>query len=133
MASSKTDQAGEGAYLYLTAETLLAVKKWLNLLSLTEQDPLFWSFFSGKTMKVRGPLKVVGIYNLIKKELGRQCSGHSFRVGACEDMTAMGINEGGIMTAGRWKDPKMPTYYAREINAGKSGMAEMDRRRKSQD
>ncbi len=128
---SKTDKDAEGAYLYLSEETLSAVKRWIGLLSVTESDPLFWSFFAGKAMKLRGPLKVVGIYNLIKKELGLACSGHSFRIGACEDMTEMGINEGGIMNAGRWKDPKMPAHYAAEINAGKSGMAEMDRLRKA--
>ena len=52
-------------------------------------------------------------------------SGHSFRIGACEDLGMNDFSLPVIMQAGRWKSPSMPAYYLRKITAKKSGMSRL--------
>ena len=122
---SKTDQESEGEYLYLRPETIEAYQQWHQVLQKPKDAPLFWSFFKGG--KLKAPLSDRGLMKIIKGAFYfiEGVSSHSFRVGACEDMASNNIAMTQIMLSGRWKDPKMPAYYSRKINASKSGMAEL--------
>lgn len=122
---SKTDQAGEGEYLYLRPETLDAVTRWIQCSGKSKGEALFWSFYKGG--KLKQPLSTRGILKIVKDEFLfiDGASSHSFRIGACEDLAAHNISMTQIMLSGRWKDPKMPTYYSKKIQASRSGMAEL--------
>lgn len=48
---------------------------------------------------------------------GRGCSAHSTRVGLTQDMFVSGEDLAGIMDAGRWKSPRMPLSYNRNLAA----------------
>jgi hypothetical protein len=50
-------------------------------------------------------------------------SGHSTRVGATQDLSALDIDLASITQAGGWKSTRMPLQYAEKINAARSGMA----------
>jgi hypothetical protein len=52
-----------------------------------------------------------------------QVSGHSTRVGATQDLSALDIDLAAITQAGGWKSTRMPLQYAEKINAARSGMA----------
>jgi len=55
----------------------------------------------------------------------RGFSGHSCRVGACQNMSIAGMGIHQIMLAGDWDSPDMPAYYARKVAPDKSGMAKL--------
>jgi len=50
-------------------------------------------------------------------------SGHSTRIGACQDLAALDIDLAAITQAGGWKSTRMPLQYAEKINAPRYGMA----------
>jgi|HubBroStandDraft_6_1064221.scaffolds.fasta_scaffold848595_2 hypothetical protein len=52
-----------------------------------------------------------------------QVSGHSTRVGATQDLSALDIDLAAIAPAGGWKSTRMPLQYAEKLNAERSGMA----------
>ena len=52
-------------------------------------------------------------------------SGHSLRVGACQDLLANGASVLGAQQAGDWKSPVMPAYYGERIIAAESPMAQL--------
>ena len=51
-------------------------------------------------------------------------SGHSLRVGAAQDMAAVGIGTAAILQAGGWKDERMVRRYIRKLGALEGGMAQ---------
>jgi integrase len=54
----------------------------------------------------------------------RDYSGHSLRVGAAQDMAAVGIGTAAILQAGGWKDERMVRRYIRKLGALEGGMAQ---------
>ena len=114
---SKTDQAGEGAYIVITPDTLTALK-------LLRQDSEAWSdeesvfglSMSQISRRVDSMARAAG--------LGEGYSGHSGRVGLAIRMTRRGAPLQAVQTHGRWKSPSMPARYTRsEKGARGSGMA----------
>ena len=51
-------------------------------------------------------------------------SGHSPRVGAAQDMAAVGIGTAAILQAGAWKDERMVRRDIRKLGALEGGMAQ---------
>jgi hypothetical protein len=51
-------------------------------------------------------------------------SGHSLRVGAAQDMAALGVETAAILQAGGWKDVRMIKRYLRQLSALEGGMAQ---------
>ena len=51
-------------------------------------------------------------------------SGHSLRVGAAQDIAAVGIGTAAILQAGGWKDERMVRRYIRKLGALEGGMAQ---------
>ena len=107
---SKTDQAGEGAYVVVTPDTLAALKQ-------LRQDSEAWSdddFVFGLSMsqisrRVDSMARAAG--------LGEGYSGHSGRVGLAIRMTRRGAPLQALQTHGRWKSPQMPARYTRSEKA----------------
>ena len=51
----------------------------------------------------------------------REITGHSGRVGMAQDLSAAGFALPELMTAGRWKSPRMPARYTERQAAGRGG------------
>ena len=131
---SKTDQVGEGEYLYLCEDTRQIVQKWLKGSEL-EEGYLF------RRMTARGdnlyinkdtdePSKLTddGVRKIIKSCAARvgltdKVSGHSARIGTAISLAQSGASLVDIQVAGRWKDPGMPAHYARAQFAERGAIA----------
>ena len=110
---SKTDQAGEGAYVVITPDTLAAMKllrqdsdAW------TDDEPVFGLSMSQISRRVDSMARTAS--------LGEGYSGHSGRVGLAIRMTRRGAPLQAVQTHGRWKSPKMTARYTRGEKALKS-------------
>ncbi len=53
----------------------------------------------------------------------RDITGHSGRVGMAQDLSAAGFALPELMTAGRWKSPRMPARYTERQAAGRGAVA----------
>jgi len=51
-------------------------------------------------------------------------SGHSLRIGAAQDVAAVGIGTAAILQTGGWKDGRMVRCYIRKLGALEGGMAQ---------
>ena len=131
---SKTDQEGQGEYLYLCEDTRQIVGEWLKRSELQEDD-LF------RRMTARGdnlyrdkdtgePHKLTddGVRKIIKQSAASvritdKVSGHSLRIGSAVALAQGGASLVDIQVAGRWKDPGMPAHYARAQFAERGAIA----------
>ena len=101
--SSKTDQEGQGAVLYVTERTMKALRAIRPWPQPAVGEKIFgWS--SGAISRV--------ITRLAERAgLKGDYSGHSPRVGMAQDLSRLGASLPEIQNAGRWKDPRMPASY----------------------
>ncbi|MFT7111441.1 MAG: integrase [Porticoccaceae bacterium] len=126
LSHSKTDQDGEGQWLYLSATTMRVLGHWQRTARLTS-GALFRGIDSGNRLNER--LSDKGVERAFKRiavRLGfspHLFSGHSTRVGAAQEMVEANIDTAGILLAGRWSDTRMVTRYAKKLNAKRSGSA----------
>jgi integrase len=105
---SKVDQEARGRYLPLRAQTMFAIEQWINAAKLSE-GPILRSIDRGEKI---GSILGSGQINRIYKQLAWQAglnsdlitriSGHSFRVGAAQDLLASGASMPTIMQQGGW-------------------------------
>ena len=104
---SKTDQAGEGAYVVITPDTLVALKQLRQDSGLIPDAdaPVFGLSMSQISRRVDSMARAAG--------LGEGYSGHSGRVGLAIRMTRRGAPLQAVQTHGRWKSPSMPARYTR--------------------
>ena len=104
---SKTDQTGEGAYVAITPETLVALKQLRQDSGLmSDADaPVFGLSMSQISRRVDSLARAAG--------LGDGYSSHSGRVGLAIRMTRRGAPLQAVQTHGRWKSPQMPARYTR--------------------
>ena len=110
---SKTDQAAEGAVLYLgpaAVDTLLAIRPEKAVID--SGASVFGLSASQIYRRVKAATKMAG--------LGEGFSAHSPRVGMAQDLSAAGAELPELMTAGRWDFPTMPAKYT-EVQAVGSG------------
>ena len=107
---SKTDQAGEGAYVVITPETLVALKQLRRDTEMgSDEAPVFGLSMSQISRRVNSMARAAG--------LGEGYSGHSGRVGLAIRMTRRGAPLQAVQTHGRWKSPSMPARYTRSEKA----------------
>ena len=149
---SKTDQAGEGRTKYVSAAAVDAVGAWLALRrrqaggrELATTEPLLTSV--DRFRRAGGRLSDDGIRHVLlgiarrglailqpeltAAEITAQCrglSGHSFRVGFAQDLTAAGEGLAAICQAADWKSPEMPTRYAEALAARSGAVARLRKR-----
>jgi integrase len=141
--SSKTDQAGEGAYAYLSPATMAAIARWREKAGISK-GPLFRrviTHFDGSVDRIGStrlhPNSITLVYKRLvraawqKKLLGEMSeaeldrwvgavSSHSIRVGVAQDNLAAGEGLPAIMQAYRWRDAKTVMRYGARL-ATKSG------------
>ena len=123
VARSKTDQAGEGAELYIGQPTVDAIRLWISRGEIAS-GPLFRPVYRDKVVNRR--LSARQIMHVIKTraaEAGYNASSHSLRVGTCQSLAECGASLVEMQQAGRWKDPKMPAYYSRRQMASRGAIA----------
>ena len=131
---SKTDQEGEGEYLYLCEDTRLIVQKWLKRSGLTGGYPFRRmtargdNLYVNKDIREPSTLTADGVRKIIKQSAARvglteKVSGHSARIGSAVSLAQAGASLVDIQTAGRWKDPGMPAHYARTQFAERGAIA----------
>ena len=107
---SKTDQAGEGAYVVITPDTLTAMKLLRqDSEAWADGEPVFGLLMSQISRRVDSMARAAG--------LGEGYSGHSGRVGLAIRMTRRGAPLQAVQTHGRWKSPSMPARYTRNEKA----------------
>jgi len=123
---SKTDQEGVGATIFLPGFVRRLVQTWLQTAAITD-GPILRAVF--KDGVAGGPLtggNVTRIVGLMAKAAGIDAtglSGHSLRVGMCQDLISAGHELPAIQQAGRWKSPEMVAAYGRKLSARKSAVA----------
>ena len=148
---SKTDQDGAGAVKYLSPPAMRAIRAWLERREIIGGAPVApaaplltsidrWGRI-GKRLSADGVRRLVrdiarrGLRELLpaidESELERRLfglSGHSFRVGLAQDLTAAGEGLPAICQAADWKSPAMPVRYAEALAARSGAMARLGRR-----
>ena len=113
---SKTDQEGEGVVPYIgkhAADALKAIRPTEEQLDL--QAPVFSLPPQQIGRRVDAAAKAAG--------LGEGFTGHSGRVGMAQDLANTGAELPALMTAGRWKNSKMPARYTERPAAGRGAVA----------
>src|SRR6267142_5796990 len=125
----KTDAEGQGRLAYLSRETVRWLRVWLEHAQISEVA--VFRRLIGRS-QIGGPLNPGSIAPIFKRvaqwigmpeRLVDRVSGHSTRVGATQDLSALDIDLAAITQAGGWKSTRMPLQYAEKINAARSGMA----------
>ena len=130
----KTDQEGEGEYLYLCEDTRKTVTGWLERSGLTEgylfrrMTPRGDNLYVNRNTGEPYALTADGVRKIIKRSAARvglteKVSGHSARIGTAISLAQSGASLVDIQTAGRWKDPSMPAHYARVQFAERGAIA----------
>lgn len=101
--TSKTDQDGEGAVLYIgaqAAEDLKAIKG-----DATETVRVFPMSTRTVANRIQAAARAAG--------LPGRYSGHSPRVGMAQDLVEAGFGLPAVQVAGRWRSARMVVHYAR--------------------
>ena len=130
---SKTDADGQGATLYIAPDTVALVRAWRERARI-ESGRLFRSVTkSGRLGERLDASQVPRIFKAmacqagLPPELVEGLSGHSARVGAAQDMVAVGIELPAIQQAGRWKSGAMVSRYGERLLARRSAAAQLAR------
>ena len=100
---SKTDQEAEGVLLYLgpaAVEALLAIRPEEAVTDAV--TPVFNLHPDTIRRRLQQAARAAGLPGW------RDITGHSGRVGMAQDLSAAGFALPELMTAGRWKSPRMP-------------------------
>ena len=122
---SKTDPEAEGAVLYIgpdAAAALVAIMP--EGFAVVDPSTLVFGLSASQIgRRVNAAAKAAG--------LGDGFTGHSGRVGMAQDLAASGVELPALMTAGRWKSPKMPARYTEGQAAGRGAVARYYQRRRS--
>ena len=132
--SSKTEQEGQGEYLYLCEDTRKIIAQWLKRSGLVEGylfrritargDNLYRDKETGEPSNLTGD----GVRRIIKSCAARvglsdKISGNSLRIGTTVSLAQSGASLVDIQVAGRWKSSQMPAHYAKAELAGRGAIA----------
>ena len=111
---SKTDAAGEGVVLFVSARTMDDIQTIRN--NKAGSDSIFGLRPNQISKRIKAAAQAAG--------LGEGFSGHSPRVGMARDLAGFGVELPTLMTAGRWRTPAMPAHYVRKETAGRGAVAQ---------
>ncbi|WP_063664804.1 tyrosine-type recombinase/integrase [Aliivibrio fischeri] len=131
--TSKSDQDGEGAYVYLSEKSIQLYFDMCTKMNI-QSGFVFRGIYTNDI--VRDSITDQSIYNMLDRVSGLlkrpvKFTGHSCRVGACLDLAYK--NKASIVelqNSGRWKSPAMPAYYTRKYNVFDGEMAKLRRKNK---
>jgi integrase len=105
---SKVDQVAQGRWLPLRPGTVAAIRQWMDAAKINEGLILRGVNRHGAVTKSLCNGQIGRIYKRVARqaklnpELIARISGHSFRVGAAQDLLASGASMPIIMHRGRW-------------------------------
>ena len=111
---SKTDAEGEGAIVFISALTMANLEEIRGEAS--DADPIFGLCRNQISRRIKQAAKAAG--------LGDGFSGHSPRVGMARDLARAGTELPRLMTAGRWRSPRMPALYTRNETVARGAVAQ---------
>ncbi len=132
----KDNQEGEIANSYVAPDTVKEIKRWM-LYSGINTGPLFCSVTKSGTLRLDKEFQlpkpltrrnVADLYKATADKIGESSelfSCHSTRVGATQDMLEENIGMLAVKQAGRWKSDRMPSQYAKKVEARRGGMAQL--------
>ena len=109
---SKTDQQGRGAVAFISEQTMEGLERIRG--NASEADRVFDLACNQLGRRIKRAALEAG--------LGEGFSGHSPRVGMARDLARAGIELPRLMTAGRWRSPRMPALYTRNESVAKGGV-----------
>ena len=112
---SKTDQASRGVYVYLGLKAVQA----LEAIRPPVLDPgqRIFDLSGGQICRrIGAAARHAGF--------GDGYSGHSLRVGMCQDLVRTGRPIHAVMNAGRWGSPRMPARYSQETELEHGAIAQ---------
>ena len=110
---SKTDAEGEGAVAFLSAPTMESLE------AIRSVAPGEVSVFGLRPDRIAGRIRQAAL----AAGLGEGYSGHSPRVGMARDLVRSGAELASLMTAGRWRSPRMPALYTRNERVTRGAVA----------
>ena len=127
---SKTDQAGRGAYVYLSPQTMDDLRAMQKLaydmvLRTGPEDRIFLMTKSNIHPRISRACAKAGLH-------GRYGS-HSPRIGMAHDLIAGNVSKALVMQSGRWGTESMVVHYTRKLDALRGGVAQWHARSNSQD
>ena len=111
---SKTDQDGKGDVAFVSVPTMKSLARIRG--DTCEEDSVFGLARNQLARRIKRAALEAG--------LGEGFSGHSPRVGMARDLARAGIELPRLMTAGRWRSPRMPALYTRNESVSKGAVAE---------
>ena len=126
IAFSKTNQEGRGEALYVGDSTLKLIRRYRSKAGI-ERGALFRRIRRGDhvTSERLTPTSARRIIKARAEAAGVNgfISGHSLRVGSAVSLAQAGASVVDMQTAGRWKDSKMPSHYAKAELAERGAIA----------
>ncbi len=111
---SKTDADGEGAVAFLSVRTMDSLEAIRGMSS--GEDSVFGLMPNSISTRIKEAAIAAG--------LGEGYSGHSPRVGMARDLARAGTELPRLMTAGRWRSPRMPALYTRNETVARGAVAQ---------
>lgn len=111
---SKNDPEGESAVLFVSARTMADLEAVRGLAS--GRESVFGLGADQISRRIKRAALAAG--------LGEGYSGHSPRVGMARDLARAGTELPRLMTAGRWRSPRMPALYIRNETAARGAVAQ---------
>ena len=109
---SKTDAEGETAVVFVSKSTMADLEA---MRAAVADDSMFGLSANQISRRIKSAALEAG--------LGNGFSGHSPRVGMAQDLARFGAELPTLMTAGRWRSPRMPAHYIRNETASKGAVA----------
>ena len=115
---SKTDQEGDGTVLYLGPAAVDALMAIRPEDAVVDASSLVFGLHPDTIRRrLQQAARASGLADW------RDITGHSGRVGMSQDLAAAGFSLPELMTAGRWKSPRMPARYTERQAAGRGAVA----------
>ena len=111
---SKTDADGEGAVAFLSMQTMESLDAIQGMGS--REGSVFGLMPNTISTRIKESARAAG--------LGEGYSGHSPRVGMARDLARAGTELTRLMTAGRWRSPRMPALYTRNETVARGAVAQ---------
>lgn len=119
---SKTDQQGTGKWIHLSAETTLALRKWISESNIVDGYLLRGIHPGGEITPSLCESRISRIYKSLAKRahLSEQAisgiSGHSMRIGRAQDLMVQGASLPQIMVIGGWAKTETVMRYIERIH-----------------
>lgn len=125
---SKTDQLGDGHFGFFSNETSSLLKKWLEKAQISEG--FIFRKLSPKQTIQEAPMQYQALlkrYEAIGVTLNAdgKFTCHSTRTGGVLTMMEADVPMAEIVLSGNWKNETMAIRYAKQYQAGKTGMAKV--------